>query len=361
MSQHPHNQHEAAGHPGVWVTRENQHQPGRALVYLSSFLPQGQNTMPQPTDQALLQRILQQQSQMLEEMRSMRRDVNDIQEGNNRCEQKHTVSEENETLRLENHDLQNECEKLRQLNQQLQHKNGEYADLLIKSPGDHVMDQDVITRFKDLRNAIYGAVTEVWAPKLKEMLPPVQASHKSILHDLVGSGPYNVARSQNHICKIVLETLIKHIFGRPIFGHYHTQGPATDFLRQLEQYFIDTVPHAMKGLWRKLGPVTHEDARVDGLAKDRVRQICGDAFELKLLMRKAEDRFEVRDFPGQPMTGVADFVVKFGEEPCDAGDLPETVAFSKFGALLKYPIGEGHKNPILLEKAHAVVYAKTPK
>lgn len=197
----------------------------------------------------------QQQSMMLEgvgniygEVTNMRGEINDLKEAVNRCERKHTVSEENELLRQENHDLQNECEKLRQANQQLQHKIGEYVEIFTSSPGNHVMDQEVISRFKDLRSAVYAAVTEVWTPKLKEMIPPTEVAHESILECLGAKGPLNMTRSQHYICRIIFEMLMKYIFSRSVFGYFDYAGDAASHLRIAEHKFNEIVPMG-KCIW----------------------------------------------------------------------------------------------------------------
>ncbi|KAK8877380.1 hypothetical protein PGQ11_002326 [Apiospora arundinis] len=364
------------------------------------MLRPGHTTVYSPADQGLLQGLLQQQAQMLGGMRDMshelavlRQEVNQIREGNFRCEQKHTVSEQNENLRLENHDLEIECEKLRQLNQQLKHKNQEYVDILIKSPSDRVLDQDVISSFKDLRTAVYGAVTEICAPKVKEMKPLDSLEHKTILRGLVNKGPCDVSRVMNHICRVITQALVKCIFDLPLFGYFSPTSSAANTLKDVEQHFAETVPmdhledvaqwrvatikcssyyktdgnsptrEAEKKVWRRIGPIFQYDKSAESAARMRIRQICNDALELKLLMRKAEDEFQVEEqfCIGKRVAGMADFVVKFGEEPSGIGNLPETVAFAKFGALFKYSNGESSGEPIVLEKAHAVVYAKALK
>lgn len=216
----------------------------------TSFVGADQNTMRPPMDQDLLQSIVRQQSQMLESMRAMgseltslRQEVNQIHEGNIRCEQKHTVSEENEKLRQENHDLQNDCEKLRQLNQQLNNKVGEYVDLLTNSPVDHVMDEDVIHAFKDLRNSVYGTVTEVWTPVLKDLVISGKSEHRESLESLVGQGPLSVPRSQNHVCRIIFERLVEYIFSQALFGHLDNEGARATNLKNVEQDFLKIVPN----------------------------------------------------------------------------------------------------------------------
>lgn len=114
---------------------------------------------------------------------------------------------------------------------------------------------------------------------------------------------------------------------------------------------------AEKNILRKFGPITYDDRKAESLAKKRIHQICRDALELKLLMRKAEDAFAVYDFLGYSSTRVADFVSKFGDEPDNTGGPSGKVAFCRFGALLKYPSGESDGHPTVLEKAHVVVYA----
>ncbi|KAK7972984.1 hypothetical protein PG988_007118 [Apiospora saccharicola] len=397
MSHHPHNQPGSAG-PPVYYFDAPENQSRSFMGTFVNFLGAGQNTIRQPTDQDLLQGLFQQQSQMMEgmkamslELTSLRHEVNQVHEGNIRCEQKHTVSKENEKLRQENHDLQNECEKLRQLNQQLNDQVGNYVDLLTKSPIDHVMDQEVIHAFKDLRNSVYGTVTEVWTPVLNDLDSSGKTEYRSILESLVGQGSLSVARSQNHVCRIIFETLCKYIFNRTLFGHFDHAGGTAKYLQNVEHDFMEMVPkdnrkdvaqwristlkcadhfkpeahtpahEAEESILRKLKPVTFYDTKVESLAKKRLRQICKDALGLKLLMRKAEDKLVVRDFLGYELAGVSDYVSKFGDEPGDIDAPGDEIAFSRFGALLKYPIGETNRKPIMLEKAHALIYAKSPK
>lgn len=113
---------------------------------------------------------------------------------------------------------------------------------------------------------------------------------------------------------------------------------------------------AEEAILRKLRPVTFYNTKVENLAKKRIRQICRDALELKLLMRKTEYNLVVRDLTGQSLTGMSDYAIKFGDEPGDTNAPGEKIAFSRFGVLLKYPIGEINKKPIVLEKAHVLVY-----
>ncbi|KAK7946741.1 uncharacterized protein PG986_011062 [Apiospora aurea] len=402
-------------------------QPRGVMQTVGSLFRQGQNTVAQQVDFSPVQDIQQQQSQhesqmltemrtMTREMASMRREMSKLQNDLRRCEQKHTVSEENELLRQQLYDLQkkreqsvrikqdpslseendalhkevhslrNECEQLRQDKQQLQCENARYVDILTNSTSDHVMDQEVSDRLKALRSAVYAAVIEVWIPKFKKLQPQVTEEHQRILQGILRKGPFNAARFQSHVCRVILQVLIKCIFNRSLFSCYDIKSPVAEILKDLEKYFIDIVPQddwkdvtqwrlatmkcssyyepeenapayeAERILWRRIGPIFQDDARAEGLAKERIRKICSDALELKLLMRKATDEFAVRDFPGEPVTGVADSVIKFGGEPCGTDDVPGTVAFSRFGALLKFPIGRGDDEPEVLEKAQSVVY-----
>ncbi|KAK8024239.1 hypothetical protein PG993_012305 [Apiospora rasikravindrae] len=320
--------------------------------------------MQQPTA-PLQPQDVQQQPVMMDgigyihqEVATMRQEFNEVKEMINRCERKHTISEENELLRQENIDLQNECEKLRKANQKLQHQMGEYVDILTNSPNDQVMDQDVICKFKELRSLVYGAVTEVWTPKFKEVVLPDKDEQMNVLKDkLACKGSLNVLRLQHHFCRVIFQALLKNIFGRPLFGHYNPESDAADALSDVEKHFTKIVP---KGHSKAVTQWRLATVKAEFMAKERILQICNDAVELKLLMRKAEDHLSVRDIHGQQMTGMSDFAVNFGSEPCDTSDLSQTIAFTRFGTLLKFPIGE-QQEPIVLEKAHAVVYDKSPK
>ncbi|KAK8109846.1 hypothetical protein PG999_007983 [Apiospora kogelbergensis] len=316
----------------------------------------------------------------------LQQDVDQMHEGVNRCEQKNTVSEENEVLRQKCHDLENRLAHVEQTNEQLRSENQNYVDNLTKLPGDHVIDQELVRKFKGLREVIYDAVIEGWYPKVKEMISSGKTRDRSILRDLVGEGPVDAIRVQNRLCNIIFETLVEYIFGQSHFGNYKSQGSLAKYLRGIEDHFEVIVPQeqykdvaqwrmatlkcashykssettpsdeAEESLRRKIGPITQPDATADGLAQEKTHQICSAAFELELLMRKAEDTFNVEVFHGESVTGVADFVVEFGQEPGDTDDQRETIAFCSFGALLKYPIGDSDNIPFVLVKAHAVVY-----
>ncbi|KAK7973984.1 hypothetical protein PG989_015832 [Apiospora arundinis] len=327
-------------------------------------------------------------------MEAMQRNIDQLQNWAGRYEQQLAVSTDNELFHQQHHDLREECEKLRQHNQQLQEQNAEYVDLLTTSSGDHVMDQDVICKFQDLRSVVHEAVVEIWMPKFESLHPPTSDEHSKILQELMGDeGPYNLARFQNKICGIITQVLKEFIFDRPLFGWHDTTDEVASYMGKLEDYFGDIVPkvhckdvaqwrkatmkcssyfddaqstpaqEAMNQLSSRIGPITQHDSIARSKASEKILKLCNDAYELQLLMRKAEDTFVVQDFSGKLVAGVADFVTKFGDEPRNTGDTSDTtdtVAFSRFGALVKYPIGESDKDPIVLEKAHAVFYAETP-
>ncbi|KAK7917233.1 hypothetical protein PG985_010841 [Apiospora marii] len=423
MSQHLQGTPEVINVPDDLAMSEDQEYPA-LLLESANIDPQlRQNVEGQAMDPSQTQGVTQQQSQMMEwmkklshEVMGMRSEFSKLQEGFSRCEQERTASEEsttlhqedcnwqhryeqlrqhpvweeNEVLRQKLQDSQRQSEQLRQTNQNLQAQNEHYFDLLTKEPGSQVLDQEIINKFKGLRNVVYGAVSEVWTPKFKELCPLTKVEHNAILKDVMGEvGPGNAPRFQHHICRIILQTLIRYIFSRTLFGHYKADGQVARSLNGLEVAFSQFVPkdrakeisqwrtatlrcsgylegylesenetpahEAEKDLWQRLGPITQHDNKAESLAQERIHQICNDALELKLLMRMAEDSFSVRDCSDQPLTGVADFVIKYGEEPGDRSGTTETVAFCRFGALLKFPIGEEHE-AVVLDKAHAIVY-----
>ncbi|KAK8071085.1 hypothetical protein PG997_011288 [Apiospora hydei] len=364
--------------PGDGAAPGNQQRSGWLNGYFNGYFGQGRHPMHQPMDPSQLQVIIDQQSHILEgmrtiydEVRNLQQKVDGMQSANDHYKHQGADPEGNEVLRQENHDLQNQLEQVQQINQQLKHKNQEYVDILTTSPSDHVLDDEVIHRFKDLRSIVYGAVTEVWTPKLKEMIPSAKPELNSILKTLGAKDLSMLPDYRTTYSKSSLERL---------------SSAAASHLGDLERKFANMVPkdhhedvvqwrvatlkcssylktegttpahEAERSLWHKLGPITQHDTAAEDEAKKKIRQVCAAAMDLKLLMRKAENQFVVRDFRAKSMTGMADFVMTAGEELRDTGNLLGTIAFSRFGALLKYSVGENGAEPIVLERAHVVVY-----
>jgi hypothetical protein len=90
-----------------------------------------------------------------------------------------------------------------------------------------------------------------------------------------------------------------------------------------------------------------------------LEQICNDAVDLGMLMRKAKDDLYIdimHDALGRPVSEWETFVDEEASEAAEFGEVQsQTIAYIITGALVKYP-KENPQEKKVLEKAQAVVY-----
>lgn len=111
-------------------------------------------------------------------------------------------------------------------------------------------------------------------------------------------------------------------------------------------------------IWDFLGLLETKSPDADQKGKQMLQQICDDAVDLALLMRKAKDHLYVdmlSTASGRPVSGYDSIIEEEAKEARDSTKKSQTVAYILAGALVKCP-KDNPSGEIILEKAQAVVY-----
>lgn len=117
--------------------------------------------------------------------------------------------------------------------------------------------------------------------------------------------------------------------------------------------------NAHRHIWNFLNIFATNGAQAEKKGEEMLEQICNDAVDLSMLMRKAKDDLYVDSMEsaiGRPISEWESFVEEEASEAVDSSDKkPQTIAYIITEALMKHP-KENPQEKKVLEKAQAVVY-----
>lgn len=112
-------------------------------------------------------------------------------------------------------------------------------------------------------------------------------------------------------------------------------------------------------IWDFLSILETNSPEAEEKGKQMLAQICNDAVDLSLMMRKAKDQYFVDMMPMAEGTFISDHENSIDEEahevPGSKENVPQSIAYIIAGALVKCP-KENLQEIKVLEKAQAVVY-----
>ncbi|KAG5957482.1 hypothetical protein E4U58_005975 [Claviceps cyperi] len=275
--------------------------------------------------------------------------------------------------------------------QQLEEEKAKLREVILgNSVKQKISDEDIKQRFANLRQQIQALVNSR-AYDLQKRLYDVRSPICNFEAQWDLFGP---ADRVFHTRAVVYSIIHRHILSRDIFGleesllsreHHremqldHALGDFEGLLRenQVKETFIsdwrlatlkcvDTFRPASRDrsaagddIWNALEALVRDGQDSSKLLSE-IRQLCDNAFALRLLTRQADDRyhFEIPEvgIEYDPEKGSVEAYGVIG-----GGEESNIIAIPVYGALIKYTVNGDTEIPCVLEPAQVVVQAKRSK
>ncbi|ROV88753.1 hypothetical protein VMCG_10061 [Cytospora schulzeri] len=328
--------------------------------------------------QEAIEELLHQTRQLQQENQSLRGEVSATRQQNQKLTTDITTSRR---------DLSQERAK----NQELTDRMTSLRQMLVPPPEDQISDTEIIQRFTALRSLIFRLVRSTWDRKLKDDVGERDVSEgQCTFFGTITNKNANWKTLYNRLRYFVFYKLSDLVLGRRLYGLGKSCKGLDKELEAMEFYMWDKIPEAeRRGLimdWRLATMKVTGDFRDDqhSLAraayrhiwdflsiletnspdaeqkgKQMLEQICNDAVDLAMLMRRAKDGIYVDNMGtaiGRPISEWETFVEEEASEASDSSyDKPQTIAYVLTGALVKHP-KENPREKKVLEKAQVAVY-----
>ncbi|KAG6199237.1 hypothetical protein E4U10_005219 [Claviceps purpurea] len=274
--------------------------------------------------------------------------------------------------------------------QQLEEEKAKLREVILgNSVEQKISDEDIKLRFANLRQQIQAlANNAAYDLNRNQVFPRALGDFK------IRWSSFSPADRVFHMRSVIFGIIHRHILSRDIFGldeslfsrqHHremHLDHALGDFERLLRENdvketfisdwrlatlkCIETFRPASRDrsaasadIWNVLELFARHGQDSSKL-KSEIRQLCDNAFTLRLLTRQSDDRyqFEIPEAGVEydPKEGVVDAYGVIG-----AGKESNIIAFTFCGALMKYTVNGDTEIPCVLEPAQVVVQAKESK
>ncbi|KUI61321.1 hypothetical protein VP1G_08475 [Cytospora mali] len=274
-------------------------------------------------------------------------------------------------------------------NQELKERLANLRLMLVPRSEDQVSDSEVQRKFTALRSLITRLVRATWAKRFKNNIDDMALSNgqREFFRHFTGADA-QWKTLHNRLRFFVFYSLHQAMLGRSYYTlregyksidsnlesvevfmreHLPEEGrgllidwriatmKATEHFRDDKQY----LPLAAKGqIWDFFSVLQTNGPAAEEKGRQMLEQICTDAADLTLLMRKAKDHLYINGFfttGGELVSEYDSYIEEEASEAAGSTNKPQTIAYVLFGALVKNP-KENPKDIRVLEKAQVVVY-----
>lgn len=347
--------------------------PGSILGILSHFArgPANQNS------QEAIDQLLRRNDKLERANESLNRDMGAAKKQNHKLR---------DDMNAARQDLFHERAK----NEELKKRMTSLRQMLIPPSEDQVSDTEVIQKFISLRSLIFRLVRTTWAKKFRDDIDERNLSEGQVTFARSYIGKDAMWKSLYHrIRYFIFYQLCMSVLDRRLYGLAKDFRRLDQQLEAIEIYLWEGLPEGERGMlmdWRiatmKVTEHLRDDQRsVAGNVQHQIwdflsmfdtngpeaekkgyqmlEQICNDAVDLGMLMRKAKDDLYVDimdSASGRPISEWETFVDEEASEAAESGEVQsQTIAYIITGALVKHP-KENPQEKKVLEKAQAVVY-----
>lgn len=329
------------------------------------------------TGQEVNEQLYEQIQQLQQENESLQRELS-------------TAQDQNEILNSQVDITRRFLNRERAKNGELRQRMASLREMLVPPPQNQVSDNEVQRRFTALRALVFRLVKGTWTRGYKSSHDLNSLSQEQRV--LFRTFSMNDAKWQtlhNRLRFWIFNTLELYILSK---RHYALPGRYNGLSKALEASETSlwtSLPHESRGIhmdwriatmkatehirddkralardtqrhiWSFLGPLQTNGPEAETRGKKMLEQICNDAFDLSLMMRKAKDYIYVNRTiaaKGEPISEYDSVIEEEASEPAGSNnEKPQAIAYMLAGALLKHP-KDSPNDTIVLEKAQAVVY-----